>query len=250
MTDSEKLTCWNQWKERCAVLRCDAPIQEFLSHEIWGRFCWFSKNLGFKTVQKSDAATEFDSYLLEREHGIVGREPKRWKNVIWKAIEEHPEDAPMKIINGKLLGRQGVLWDVFRRWKKANSSVGVSIDEGGIQEPAEWANPDRSYCEEAAELQKRLLEALDFREKVALLALWFKISLDDSAVRSAMQIGKDACYRAKDSLCNKLRKIKAENEIIREADFMDALIVVLKNALKSENRAAALLNKIEECSKN
>lgn len=250
MAEFEKLDFWNQWKQKCAVFRCDERAQEYLSREIWGRFYRFSRSLGFYPPSPKDAVTEFDSYLIEREYGIVGREPKRWKNVIWKILEETSQDAPLKVINGKLLGRNGVLWDVFRRWRKANGTGHVSINDEDPKELGDWDATYTLQREEDRELQNRLLSVLDFREKIALLALWFKISLDDSCVRKAMQIGKDACYRAKASLCEKLRVLKAEDNHIQEPDFMNAFIAVLKEELKSENSVASLLDKIEVNSKN
>lgn len=251
LSSNVEIDCWNQWKLKCAVFRCDDQTQEYLSREIWGKFYWFSKSIGLVPPSMKDAITEFDSYLIEREYGEGGREPKRWKNVIWKAMEES-KDPPMKIINGKLLGRHGVLWNVVRRWRRVNFTESISIDKEGIKEIEDQSVQDHAYevREEFEAIQMLLMNLLDYREKIALLALWFKVSLDDFCVKEAMQIGKDACYRAKASLCEKLRKMKSENEIIRDPSFMTLFVMHLKKQLASENCAKALLNKLEENSQN
>lgn len=155
--NARRLKAWNAWKEVCWVhglgkrledlsVIGTAEDEELLSTMITKAFkkklSPFMLQLGDEDgrIQLSDIdfAQEFDNALLEYEEakrykkGHFGeeayiRKPKAWKDFVWDAVARS-DDPPLKVINGKLIGPQGVINQVVEDWLFANYSCYVDGD--------------------------------------------------------------------------------------------------------------------------
>lgn len=159
MADAEEnnaraLTAWNAWKDVCWVhglgkSRDNLPVvgteedEEILSKMIGNAFrrklapymVHFQNEQGRDSLADVDFAQEFDDTLTvyrlsetpghERyDKGHYGdpnhvRKAKAWKDFVWDAIAAS-DDPPLKVIVGKLLGKDGVINDVVKDWLLAN----------------------------------------------------------------------------------------------------------------------------------
>lgn len=155
--NARRLKAWNAWKKVCWIHGLGKPREDLsvigtaedevlLSTMITKAFkkklSLFMLQLGDEggRVQLSDIdfAQEFDDALLEYEkakrykRGHFGeeaciRKPKAWKDFVWDAVARS-DDPPLKVINGKLIGPQGVINQVVEDWLFANYSCHVDGD--------------------------------------------------------------------------------------------------------------------------
>ena len=152
--NARKLQAWNAWKEVCWVhgvgkQRGDLPVvgteddEAILSkmignafrRKLWPYMVHFQNEQGRDSLAEIDFSQEFDDALTayrlsettghERyDKGHYGepnhvRKAKAWKDFVWDAIAAS-DDHPLKVIIGKLLGRDGVINDVVKDWLLAN----------------------------------------------------------------------------------------------------------------------------------
>lgn len=160
-SEEEKLAAWNSWKQVCWVhgvgkslsagkpaigTENDAEILRVMIRRAFLRkldsfgACFADKDDGFTVKMEGlDCALEFDNALLEYERrdqpgfrvldkrykdGAHFRKAKAWKDCVWKAVEEG-DDKPLAIIEGKLLGSQGVINQVVEDWIEREYSAKI-----------------------------------------------------------------------------------------------------------------------------
>mgnify|MGYP000001294301 FL=1 len=155
--NARRLKAWNAWKEVCWVHGLGRPreglsvvgtaedealLSTVIANAFKKKLSPFMLQLGDEDgrtqLSDIDFAQEFDDALLEYEkakrykRGHFGeeaciRKPKAWKDFVWDAVARS-DDPPLKVINGKLIGSQGVINQVVEDWLFANYSCHVDGD--------------------------------------------------------------------------------------------------------------------------
>ena len=132
--NKEELNAWMQWKEVCAIMKCDEPLREILKEKVTNAFRhklgrFLSNDL--KKVLYDDKvnwANEFDVGIIEKSE--LARTKKNYKDFTWQKIKES-SDQPLDIIHGKLLGKVSIINGIAERYLKVNH-------------PTIWENASRS----------------------------------------------------------------------------------------------------------
>lgn len=240
-TSLNLLSFWQEWKDVCAVFRCSPDTQSRLESLICRCYRSFCNTYNVSYPKNEDVVTWFDTYILECSQ----QDKKQWKNYVWNLIEERPNEPPLKIIHGKLLGPRGLLWNVFREaYSKVQNCVSIddNVKVSVVGHSNNWISDEVDYA------VKILSKQFDRREKVMFVAKISNISVADPCVHHAAGIGKDACSRAWQSALGKYREMAKNEEIgeiIRQAEFVSVFNKFLKSELESEKGAVDLLNKIK-----
>ncbi len=168
------LAAWEEWKERCAVQRCQARNRMMLSKVLTKAFRDKLFAVTDGTVSTIDGKDwdegkanpfvhEFDVGIIEKaeapgDNRQTGAEKvkKNYKDATWAAVRES-QDPPLKVIHGKLIGPKGIINDIVEHYVERNCPFhwvtvngrrslirsGVSVDEplrgdGGGESAKTW----------------------------------------------------------------------------------------------------------------
>ena len=240
-----ELSAWNSWKDVCWVhglgkrLEQGKPIignaeeEAVLEKKIAFAFsaklrtfgnCFDKEELEIGGEgMRVDFAQEFDAALREYEQPesdgkvlvrdrrfseIKARKPKCWKNVVWSAIAES-EDPPLKVIRGKLLGKQGVINEIVEDWilrnfsariRKEKNDLGKDVDvlrfdsgEDAIEEKSEETEREQMNLVQAMpdKISGKLAEALSPVMCCVLYAHAYNVMLyKEAEILEKLEIGK------------------------------------------------------------
>jgi hypothetical protein len=180
---------WQEWRERCAVLRCGAETQSVLRDFAWKRFARYARNtLGEADVKPQLPSAEACWHLLECELAVSrlrsGRRYKEW--LFARLAGSH--DAPIDVIQGgaSLLMRTVVRdWALRetrqRRTQSLEAPIGVSgsgLTLADLLPAAPERDVESSDLEQHAEsLAGAIFESLDQRARLILLAKQLNLPL-------------------------------------------------------------------------
>jgi len=291
-----ELSAWNEWKEICSILGCTDVYKEALKDRMWTSA---QEKLGYllegthpdwkkeysEEGWKDEISKLFDDYIHEGVENASGRR-LNYKDTIWKIIEDNKQtgnnDAPLKVIRGKLTAPKRVLDGVLERLvqKKGwtlkvldHKSIGVdSLNEkrrsGDEDDGDELIDnlPARSQpvglrADDRLQIVRILQEEFSFKECVLLMAYIKKITLADVRVTAACGVGKSTTsslfYGKDDSKKNKhipgvLERFAVVMAFLREiagksndwGEIKDVLIAELEKQIRMEKPGVRFLSEI------
>lgn len=152
-----RLGSWNAWKDLCWIHGLGKRLADgrvigtpedeaYLAACVKSAFLRKLKNYrpllsgenGCSALSDLDCAQEFDAALNEYENltlydqhhwgeAVHERKRKAWKDFVWQAVGQS-DDPPLKVIRGKLLGRQGVINRIVEEWILKNYSGHFETD--------------------------------------------------------------------------------------------------------------------------
>lgn len=130
MTDAEKdkknkeeLKAWMQWKEVCAIMKCDEPLREILKAKVTDafrkKFARISPEVLKIAFNENNVnwANEFDIGIIEKSE--LSKTKKNYKDFTWQKIKES-SDPPLKVIRGELLGGKSIINGIAERYLRVN----------------------------------------------------------------------------------------------------------------------------------
>ncbi len=281
--NNNALKAWNEWKDVCAVLRCRPEHRNILTKEITEAF---SRKISavlkgelnhiFSKDNESDSlnwATEFDSRIIEKNG--YGKTVKHYKDYIWSLVE-NSNDAPLKVIRGRLTGPRSIINDIAENYLKNNynqlwsnckratkTTPCVPLEQ--VAYPTKENSPTIIDIYEAP--QKPLGSEFHFENMrkniegkftivnaaillVSLAAIWSgkKISFDLPELLTFTQLSKSSCYERYNNditpeLTKALKDMKEELGTIPGSVLF--LFNLIKNQIRPEKNAEALLLRLE-----
>jgi len=292
-----ELAAWNEWKEVCSILRCTAIHKESLKDRMWTSACEKLEYLleanhpDWKTEYseegwKDEISKLFDDYIHEGVEDISGKR-LNYKDTIWKIIEDNKQagndDAPLKVIRGKLTASKRVLDGVLERlvqkkgWTlkvldhksigvdSLNEKIGYDGEDGEGElidsVPAPKLKSEDVSADDRLQIVKTLQKEFSFKECVLLMAYLKNYSLANVAVTTACGVGKSTTssllYGRTDTKTKKripgvlekfARVMAFLREIAREAngwaDIKDVLIAELEKQIRMEKPGVRFLSEI------
>ena len=194
---------WDEWRRRCAVLRCGPAAQAALRGFAWARFSHYARHALGEADARMRVPSAADCWHLFETHLSVAqpRSGRRYKEWLFARLE-HAQDPPLDVIQG---GASLLVRTVVRSWLLAEGpqrnmqtlSAPVAADETGVLEwedllaapPAD--GPEQAEIEQAAvQLLPVCLAGLTRAERLVLLAKQLDIPLYDPAVLRLAGVGR------------------------------------------------------------
>ncbi len=288
--DNKALRAWQEWKVVCSILGCSKEHRKILAACVSKAFkrkiqcCVGCKLDGlFASVSYEDWAQEFDVGLIET--ALRCKEPerkqaKKWKDWLFDKVAAS-SDPPRRVIEGKLIGKKGIINDIAERYLRDNHSLlwmqkgdkrvymlHASMDEkinpsdagDGRTLGDTLASKAPPKLEDADLVRLRGLidgKLTDVHAAILLVDLVSKVrqsrerkklSLGMPELLQFTQLSQSTCYARYDNeirpMLLELKAAVLKSPVAYRA--VDFLISLLQEQLKSEKRAEALLLRIEK----
>ena len=125
---------WQKWKEICSIMGCPEPERTSLEKRVGRAFnkrlsSFIRENNPVPEVDMETAAQAFDVGVIEKVPHAG--HAKTYKDYIWYLIAQNPDEPPLRIINGKLLGKEGLINDIVLSYLQKDTGVALRICRNG-----------------------------------------------------------------------------------------------------------------------
>lgn len=198
-----QLEHWDEWRRRCAVLRCGPAAQAALRGFAWARFDHYARHALGEADARVRMPSAADCWHLFETHLSVAqpRSGRRYKEWLFARLEQ-AQDPPLDVIQG---GASLLVRTVFRNWLPnegpqrnmqaihapvAGDETGTVTLEDLLPAPP-TEGPEQTELEEAADrLLPVCLDGLTQSERLVLLAKQLGIPLYDPTVLRLAGIGR------------------------------------------------------------
>ena len=203
------LAAWNSWKEVCWVAGIGKSLDgkkaigtseqaNILRTEIERGFrrkidpFWnqLANESGNSVLDDLDYADVFDNKIVEYEtvdrvdkrssvyaDSTRIRKKKAWKDFVWSSVAAS-EDEPLKVIRGKLIGKEGVINQIVEEWLMENYSCVTVKDKATGKEILKFATSLEDESHNRANQEKEASDSQDSLEASATVSQ--DASVDDA----------------------------------------------------------------------
>lgn len=194
---------WEEWRARCAILRCAEPARSALRGFAWARFVRYAGHAIGEAGVRGRVPSAADCWHLLESHLAVARprSGRRYKEWLFARLE-NADDPPLHVIQS---GASLLIRSVVRDWvlaetpPPATQSLDAPIGPDGAgftladllpavdgDDAIEGEEIDRA----AAALLPGFLDALDGPARLVLLAKRLGLPLYDPAVLKLAGVGR------------------------------------------------------------
>jgi hypothetical protein len=194
---------WDEWRKRCAILRCGPAAQAALRGFAWARFVHYAGHLLDEDAVRARVPSAVDCWHLFESYLAVAspRSGRRYKEWLFARLERS-KDPPLDVIQG---GASLLVRTVVRAWllnegpqrRMCPLSAPVAEGEAGVLEledllpaPPEDSLEQAEIEQAAARLLPGCLAELTRAERLVLLAKQLGLPLYDPAVLRLAGVGR------------------------------------------------------------
>lgn len=289
LSSEQELAAWDKWKEICFIGGCPEEARTYLRRRVIYAMRELLKKIGSEDhnvqVNGDDIVMAFDLFMAYKDGAPVdigvarrsasGSPPDsakgrsaytQHKDYIWHKMLAS-SDPPMKVLNGKLLGPQGIIMDVcewlikkhfmvFQKTKvdkvtgerKRRFGFYTSLDapltddsdttSGENQASDIFPAPDQAAAESELELEQiaqKLLGTLKVDEKTVLLAMLSNMNCSAPELCAALGRQKSASCQLASRLTQRLRSWNnSDAEVPWGMSFYTTLVAALYAELRQQ----------------
>ena len=285
----EEFSAWCEWRKWCSVWRVKDPqptedelaagIQDdktpeerekyynYLYGYVTGSLSkwlnrWYEMYKEKSRVsanQKNELISIFDDYMKSsKKQSAAGFDGRSYKDYVFHQISESP-DAPGRVLNGKIFGKQGYVREILKRYLMETEQLdqgpkgGVVLKPGTISEDTPLNDDDKKTLEdvlaggeqkydvagEVVQMLKKLNPARE--EKLVLWAVSHGIAVSNPELCKVLHCAKE---KSSNTLTRVVQRMKKETPELLDAEHLHILLNLIFSEMEAEKEARTFLYSI------